>query len=186
MAVLVSLRGTLFVYQGEELGLPQAEVPFERLQDPEGKTFWPEHKGRDGARTPMPWRSGVAHAGFSSGEPWLPVDPAHDALAVDRQEADPASILNFTRALLAWRKRHRALIDGDIRFLDMPEPVLAFERAGAGKRLLCVFSLGYDPVHVRLSVEGAPTALEGPGLSGEIDGDHVRLPGYGAVFAVLE
>ena len=186
MAMLVSLRGTLFIYQGEELGLPQAEVPFDRLQDPEGKNFWPAHKGRDGARTPMPWRSEAPHAGFSDGEPWLPVDPAHGPLAVDRQESDPASMLNFTRKLLAWRKRHPALIDGDIRFLDMPEPVLAFERSRSGERVLCVFNPSTEPARVRLSVEGSPTRLDGPGLAGDIEGDHVRLPGYGAVFAVLE
>jgi len=165
------------------LGLPQADVPFERLQDPEGKTFWPEHKGRDGARTPMPWQSGVAHSGFSSGEPWLPVDPAHDPLAVDRQEADPASMLTFTRALLSWRKRQMALINGDIRFLDTPEPVLAFERAAGEQRMICVFNLSDDPAKLRLPARGALAELKCPGLSGEIHGDHVGLPGYGAAFA---
>jgi alpha-glucosidase len=189
MALLVSLRGTLFIYQGEELGLSQADVPFERLQDPEGKTFWPLHKGRDGCRTPMPWRAGAPNAGFSDGEPWLPVDPAHAALAVDRQESDAASTLNFTRALLAWRKRHGSLVTGDIRFLDTSEPVLAFERSIPEERILCVFNLGADPAQAALSVEGSPTPLDGPRLpvspGGFLDGDHVSLPGYGAVFATL-
>ena len=118
IATLTTLRGTVFLYQGEELGLPQSEVPFDLLQDPEGKMFWPEHKGRDGCRTPMPWRSSAPHAGFSNGEPWLPVESAHVPLAVDRQEEDTDSVLNFTRTFLAWRKRYPALIDGDIRFLD--------------------------------------------------------------------
>ncbi|MGF1641565.1 MAG: alpha-amylase family glycosyl hydrolase, partial [Rhodospirillales bacterium] len=104
IALLCSLRGTAFLFQGEELGLPQADVPFERLQDPEGRTFWPEHKGRDGCRTPIPWASATPHAGFSVAEPWLPVDPAHRPLAVDVQEGDPASTLRFTRGFLAWRR----------------------------------------------------------------------------------
>lgn len=186
MALLVSLRGTLFVYQGEELGLPQADVPFECLQDPEGKTFWPEHKGRDGARTPMPWRSDAAHAGFTSGAPWLPVDPRHGVLAVDRQEADAASMLNFTRAFLAWRKRHPALVAGDIRFVDAPEPVLAFERAGADERLLCVFNLSAASANVQVPVTGAASVLDGPARDGNIEEGHVRLPGFGALFAAVE
>ena len=185
IAVLTCLRGTVFLYQGEELGLPQAEVAFERLRDPEGKTFWPEHKGRDGGRTPMPWIASATHAGFSTGEPWLPVDPAHHPLAVDRQEPNPASVLRFTRRFLAWRKRRRALIEGDIRFVDTQEPVLAFERSGAGERLLCVFNLGAEPVEAPLRFEGTPRPLEGHGLPGELDGDRARLPGYGGVFAVL-
>jgi len=186
MAVLAALRGTLFVYQGEELGLAHADVPFERLQDPEGKTFWPEHRGRDGARTPMPWRSGVTHAGFSSGEPWLPVDPAHDPLAVDRQETDKTSTLNFTRALFAWRKQHRALMEGAIRFLDTDEPVLAFERSVSDDRILCVFNLSAEPVQADLALTGSAKTLDGAGLEGELDGVHLRLPGYGGVFAALE
>ena len=186
IAVLTCLRGTAFLYQGEELGLPQAEVPFERLQDPEGKNFWPEHKGRDGCRTPMPWVASARHAGFSTAEPWLPVDPAHPPLAVDGQEANPASTLRFTRRFLAWRKRHRALVEGGIRFLDSEEPVLAFERSADGERLLCVFNLGAEPREAELRLDGVPRPLEGHGLAGEIAGGRVRLPGHGGVFAVLE
>ncbi len=132
IALLTSLRGTAFLYQGDELGLPQAEVSFDKLQDPEGKAFWPRHRGRDGARTPMPWRADAANAGFSSAEPWLPVDPRHPPLAVDRGEADTGSVLAFTRGFLAWRKTHPPLVSGDIRFLDTPEPALAFVR-GEGR-----------------------------------------------------
>jgi alpha-glucosidase len=145
MLLLVALRGNIFLYQGEELGLPQADVPFERLQDPEAILNWPETLGRDGARTPMPWAAREVQAGFSSGEPWLPIDPAHLPLAVDRQEADPASVLHLTRHLIALRKRHPALRTGSIRPVDVPPPLLGFER-GEG-RLLCVFNLGEATVH---------------------------------------
>jgi alpha-glucosidase len=142
MLLLMCLRGNVFLYQGEELGLPQAHIPFERLQDPEAIANWPETQGRDGARTPMPWKTGAPHAGFSSAQPWLPLDPAHLPLAVDRQESDSGSMLNFTRRLVALRKGHEALRTGSLRPLDLPRPLLGFERSDGISRLLCVFNLG--------------------------------------------
>ena len=142
MLLLMCLRGNLFLYQGEELGLPQGRVPFERLRDPEAIANWPETQGRDGARTPMPWAGNAAYAGFSSREPWLPVDAAHLALAVDRQEEDPGSTLNLTRRLIALRKTHEALRTGAIRKVEAPAPLLAFERGEDEARMLCVFNLG--------------------------------------------
>ncbi|TAJ63038.1 alpha-glucosidase [Brevundimonas sp.] len=144
MLLLMSLRGNVFVYQGEELGLPQAEVPFDRLVDPEAIANWPETLGRDGARTPMPWRADAPHAGFSTVEPWLPVDARHPPLAVDRQEADPGSILHLTRRLIALRKREPALRLGSLRFLDAPPSILAFERELGADILTCVFNLGHE------------------------------------------
>ena len=142
MAVLVCLRGTIFLYQGEELGLPQAKVPFERLRDPFAIAAYTGGAGRDGARTPMPWIADGANAGFStSPETWLPVDDAHRPLAVDRQEADPNSMLVFTRKLIALRRASEALREGAATVMPAPEGVLAFEREGAGERLLCVFEL---------------------------------------------
>ncbi len=143
--LILSLRGSVCLYQGEELGLPQAHVPFERLTDPEAIANWPSTLGRDGTRTPMPWEAKAPHAGFSSHEPWLPVDPRHAARAVSVQEGDDASVLNALRAFLAFRKDQPALIKGAIRFLDAPEPVLAFERTHEGTTLTCVFNLSAKP-----------------------------------------
>ena len=146
MLLLMCLRGNVFLYQGEELGLPQADVPFERLRDPEAIANWPETQGRDGARTPLPWAAEAPHAGFSAAEPWLPVDPAHLPLAVERQEADAESTLNLTRRLIALRKSHPALRTGAIRPVEAPAPLLAFERGEGSDRLLCVFNLGGETV----------------------------------------
>ena len=100
LALLLALRGTAFLYQGDELGLPHADVPFERLRDPEAIAFWPSGIGRDGARTPMPWSRDANMAGFTDARRcWLPLDPRHRALAVDAQEGDPSSVLAFTRAI---------------------------------------------------------------------------------------
>ena len=152
MAVLLCLRGTIFLYQGEELGLPQADVPFERLQDPFAIASYTGGSGRDGARTPMPWTAANASAGFSaSAETWLPLDNRHRALAVDRQQDDPGSMLNFTRELLALRRAHEALRIGDVTLLDAPDGVLMFERAGEGERLLCIFELAGRMATVSLS-----------------------------------
>lgn len=146
LALLLTLRGNVFLYQGEELGLPQAEVPFESLQDPEAIANWPETLGRDGARTPMPWCADAPNAGFSDVPPWLPVDPRHAALAVDRQDGQAGSMLEFARAMIALRKAHKALRVGDIEFLDAPEGLLAFSRNAGAERLVCVFNLADAPL----------------------------------------
>lgn len=181
-AVLTCLRGTAFLYQGEELGLPQAEVPFERLQDPEAKVFWPVYHSRDGARTPMPWRPDLPGAGFSPKEPWLPVDPRHYPLAVELQEDDPTSVLRFTRLFLAWRNQRTALRTGSITFLEAPEPLLIFLRSYALERLMCAFNLGPKSESIRIEVGETPALLTGHRLSDEMTCD--RLP-RAARFTIL-
>jgi len=142
MLLLLSLRGNVFLYQGEELGLPQAELTFEQLRDPEAIANWPLTRGRDGARTPMPWRADAPYAGFSGHPPWLPLGDGHAALAVDRQEADPRSQLALTRRLVALRQAQPALRLGALAPRPAPASILAFERVFEGERLLCVFNLG--------------------------------------------
>ena len=142
MLLLMSLRGNIFLYQGEELGLPQAHIGFEKLKDPEAFANWPATLGRDGARTPMPWQSSVPHAGFSTATPWLPVSPEHFALAVDRLEQEPDSQLAVTRRLIALRRCSAVLRDGAQCFIDARADILAFERSLAGQQLLCAFNLG--------------------------------------------
>jgi alpha-glucosidase len=181
VALLCSVRGTPFLYQGEELGLPEAEVPYERIQDPYGLAFWPEFKGRDGCRTPMPWSDRMPHGGFTEGEPWLPVPEDHRERAVSAQEGDPGSMLGFTRAFLAWRRGQAALRSGDIRFLDAPDDVVLFERGHGAERIVAAFNLGGAPVRLDLG-EGTRT-IEAPGAHGSIEGGHVELPPHGWAFA---
>ncbi|MEZ5891901.1 MAG: alpha glucosidase [Parvularculaceae bacterium] len=161
--LLVALRGHVFVYEGEELGLPQGRVPFEDLQDPEAIANWPETLGRDGARTPMPWENVAPYGGFSRVKPWLPMDSRHLPLAAAAQEIDPASMLAFARAAIALRRQSSALREGSLKFLDAPESILAFTRETEGQSLLCVFNLGdagaswrapdADDYEVRLELE---------------------------------
>jgi alpha-glucosidase len=144
VALVCSLRGSVCLYQGEELGLDEVDVPYELLRDPYGITFWPTFKGRDGCRTPMPW-SHATHGGFTDSAPWLPVPDAHRAHSVAAQDIDPDSTLNAVRTFLRWRKRQPALLHGDIRFLDAREPVLAFTRTDGAQSLLVVFNLSPRP-----------------------------------------
>lgn len=175
LLLLVSLRGNVFLYQGEELGLPQAEVGFEDLKDPEAIANWPLTLGRDGARTPMPWVRDEPHGGFSRVRPWLPVPRAHAELAVDGQERDSESTLALARKLLALRKEHLALRLGGMRIVEASESVLIFERAWEGERVLCVFNMGTGARRVAevgryrvLEAVGGATMAGLPGLSGLI------------------
>lgn len=180
VGMLCSLRGSICLYQGEELGLGEADVPFEALQDPYGITFWPNFKGRDGCRTPLPWTD-AAQAGFTTGEPWLPISDEHRARSVALQEHDPHSVLNAFRQFLAWRHTMPTLLLGDIQFLDSAEPVLMFERRHAGETLLLAFNLSGDAVSAPLPA-GEWTALNVPGPdAGGIDGDQVVLPAHAMV-----
>ncbi len=142
MLLLIALRGNIFIYQGEELGLPQVEIGFDQLRDPEAIANWPLTLGRDGARTPMPWRAAAPHAGFSTATPWLPTGADHAELAVDRQAADPTSQLSLTRHLIALRKRHPALQAGSAQVEVVTGTLLTITRTAPGQQLLCVFNLG--------------------------------------------
>ncbi len=144
MALLCSLKGTIFMYQGEELGLTEATLTYDQLQDPWGKYLWPEWQGRDGCRTPLPWDDTQTHAGFSltSGSTWLPVAPEHTVMSVRRQKDDPQSVYHFLKTFLAWRRTQPALIRGDIRFIDTgDEELLMFERGQGDERRICLFNL---------------------------------------------
>ncbi|WEK03182.1 MAG: alpha-glucosidase family protein [Candidatus Devosia phytovorans] len=150
-ALVLSLKGSVCLYQGEELGLPETDLLFEELTDPRGIRFWPEDKGRDGCRTPIPWDAGEAPNGFTTGTPWLPVKPAQSQLNVASQNVDDTSTLAFYRSILAWRKAHPALQTGDIAFIKAAEPVLAFTRTLGNEALLCVFNLSAEPQSLTVS-----------------------------------
>ena len=177
--VLASLRGSICLYQGEELALTEAELAFEDLRDPYGIRFWPAFKGRDGCRTPMAWTTGSPNAGFTSAEkPWLPVPYAHAMLAADGQERKPDSVLNHYKAALAFRKQHAALRDGDMAFLDTQQDVLAFTRTKDAQTLLFVFNLTREPVEFLVPNDlKVGEVLTMPGFAPHFDGNAVKLDG---------
>ncbi len=184
-AVLLCLRGNIFIYQGEELGLPETEIPFDLLQDPFGKTIWPK-PGRDGCRTPMPWVGKDKNAGFTSGKKtWLPVSTVHKKLAVDIQEKAKDSTLNFTRSVARWRKQNPALLTGDIEFLKTPnDQVLAFTRGG---EMLCIFNMSAEPAQMKLPKQfsGKTRNFDARKLNAHVENGVIYLPAY-AVFSVAK
>lgn len=144
--LFTSLRGNIIVYQGEELGLTQVEIPFEQLQDPEAIANWPLTLSRDGARTPMPWVVQSGEGGFTCGAPWLPLGEENLARAVDRQEADPSSLLNLTTRLLRLRRENDALRLGSFQVLHADECLLAIRRVSGEQSIAGLFNLSSVPV----------------------------------------
>ncbi len=141
-AMLLSFKGSVCMYQGEELGLPVAEIAFEDMQDPYDIKMYPDSMNRDGARTPFPWNIKAPQAGFSTAaKTWLPVQSAHAALAVDTQDNDKTSVLNTYRTLLKWRKEHEIMRTGDVEILKAPEGIVAFARKKNAKEITCVFNV---------------------------------------------
>jgi len=156
-ALLMALRGTVILYQGEELGLPHSDVPRARLQDPEAIRFWPNHRGRDGARTPMPWDEAPG-LGFSRAEGWLPAEPAHAPLCVARQTGDPGSDLAHCRKMIALRRATPARRAGDFETVEAETDGLTFWRRLNGQSVLCSFNLGAAPRPVPLMPNGRTLA----------------------------
>jgi alpha-glucosidase len=180
LALLCALRGTILLYQGEELGLPEVTLWRDQLKDPVGDLYYPLFKGRDGCRTPMPWDAEMPNLGFSAGSPWLPLGGDHAALAVSEQERDANSCLQYLRGLLRERRARPQLRQGDLQLLDAPLPLIAFVRGGD---MLCVFNLGAEEV-----AWAAPRAQSfgfGTGQVMEEDGGRLALGPFSAWFGAL-
>ena len=174
MALLLCLRGNPILYQGEELGLVQDEIPFEMLQDPEAIANWPLTLSRDGARTPMPWREEPG-GGFTNAKPWLPLSPTNLARAVEKQAADPSSLLLFTREFLHLRRQHAALRHGRLAGLRSRGDMLEFTREEGAERIRARFNLSPAPLE-KLPVIGAEHVLF---AVNEARPEH--MPGYSAL-----
>ena len=146
VTLIMCLRGSVCLYQGEELGLPEAYVGYDDLQDPYGKEFWPEYKGRDGCRTPMAWDGGNQHGGFSNAPTtWLPVSPEHLRLSVANQENEPGAILHHYRKAIAFRHSHKALSEGSHAKMESSGDVIWFTRTAGAETILCVFNVSDTP-----------------------------------------
>lgn len=182
-AILMTQRGSVCIYQGEELGLTEADIAYEDLQDPYGIEFWPEFKGRDGCRTPMVWDNVAQQAGFSTApKTWLPIPVEHTINAVSVQEGKAHSVLEHYRRFLAFRRAHPALVKGGMEFHEVGETALVYSRSLANETVLCVFNMSAEPA--RLSVPaGSWQPLDGHGFSGKIEDHAVELPAWGAHFA---
>ena len=147
---MLALPGRIFLFNGEELGLPQAEVPDESRQDPAFFRQPPEsdYKGRDGCRVPIPWEKEEENAGFSTGEPWLPMPRNWHLYSVDAQDEDSGSMLNYYRDQIRMRKSHEWMGLGQVSQLSSDDGLLSF-----------VKSRGQDKVMVALNFNGIPMQM---------------------------
>ena len=181
-AALFGLPGSPYLYQGEELGLDEADVPPGRRQDPMWRRTGGERPGRDGCRTPIPWVGDHPGLGFTTGEPWLPFGDDAAALAVDRQEADPRSTLAAYRELLTVR---RSLLAGglpdEVVLLDTEVDVLAYRRG----RLTVV--LNTAGASVKVAVADVPLSVVAATVAGAVLGDGVvTVPAASTVWVLEE
>jgi glycosidase len=151
--LLLTLRGTPTLFQGDELGIGEVLIPPDRIRDPRELREPGLGLGRDRSRTPMPWNESP-YAGFSSTEPWLPLNPDWATRNVAAQEGDPASMLTLYRSLLALRRAHPALAIGDFALVDSDDEVLAYRRTYGGEQFLIALNLGARSYAVPLETKG--------------------------------
>ena len=186
--LLACLPGTIGLYQGDELGLPEAELGFTELRDPWGIAHWPDFAGRDGCRTPIPWTPAVPNGGFCPAEvkPWLPVPAEHLARAVAVQDRRSGSTLQLWRAALALRRSRPALARGTVSDIAATGPILSFVRASGTERIHCAFNLANRPATLRLpSSRLTPLAVARPPGAAEParNGADLALPPLGCCLA---
>jgi len=183
LAVLFSLKGTVLLYQGEELGLPEAALRRDQLRDPVGDLYYPLQRGRDGCRTPMPWDAAAPNLGFSTATPWLPLSPSHRRLSVSVQEHNADSTLSYARNLIAARRRSAALRIGQIEFFETPAPVLAFLRIHERERILCVFNMSREDASFCDPLVAAGVPLPHICTRAKVAGPRLACESYAAWFA---
>lgn len=178
--LLLTLRGTPTLYQGDELGIGHVPIPLERVRDPQHLRQPHLDIGRDPSRTPFPWDASP-HAGFSTVEPWLPLNPDWRRRNVQAQLQEQGSMLSLYRDLLALRRRHSSLSIGRIELLETIGDALAFERVCESERLMVALNLGPKPARLPLSPNRrvARCLLSTLG-AGELSG--TLAPNEGAVF----
>jgi alpha-glucosidase len=154
MSMLLTLRGTPFLYYGEEIGMRDISLKRSEILDPPGKRFWPFYKGRDGCRAPMQWDD-TANAGFSSKKPWLPVHPDYIERNVEAQKEKTDSMLNFTRNLIKLRREKPALQRGDFTLLtEAPKDTLAYLRQMPEQTILVALNFRNYPASVQKIPDG--------------------------------
>lgn len=147
MALLLTLRGTPFLYYGEEIGMRNVPLRRKEILDPPGKRRWPFYKGRDGCRAPMQWDNS-AYAGFSTVRPWLPIHADFPERNVATQSGDADSLLNFTRKLIALRKEMPALRSGEFIPLSSPSGTFVYRRQSFGQTVQVMLNFTRNPIQI--------------------------------------
>jgi alpha-glucosidase len=149
--LLMTLKGTPFVYYGDEIGMENASITKEHIRDLYGKLLHPFFSGRDGYRTPMHW-NGSINAGFSSAEPWLPLHPNYPEINVEKEADDDYSVYSAYKRLIKLRKKHRVLQSGDMEFICKGKGnVLAYERWQEGESLRIFLNFSFMKKEINLA-----------------------------------
>ena len=149
--ILLTLRGTPFVYYGDEIGMRDISLKREQIKDPVGLRYWPIYKGRDGCRAPMQW-SDDEQAGFTnSTQPWLPVHPDYAKRNVERQSQSKNSLLNLYKQLVQLRSQHRVFLDGELKIIDgLPPAVLGYLRSGYEEKAMVLVNFSQKRIFLPL------------------------------------
>ena len=159
--LILTLKGTPFVYYGEEIGMTCGEIKKKDIKDPVGKMGWPFIKGRDGERTPMQWND-TKNAGFSEGAPWLPVNTDYISKNVTNQIKDESSLLSFYRTLIWLRKKHKALALGDIEFItNQVDKVIAYKRIYKEERIIVILNFSGREQNINLEDKSDKVVIMG-------------------------
>lgn len=175
--LLLTLGGSPTIYYGDEIGLPDTPIPLDRARDPAELRNPGLGVGRDPVRTPMPWTGEAPNAGFTTGEPWLPLNADWRTRNVAAQDADPRSTLNLHRALLRLRRTHSALRGGELELLPADDRTLAYVRREGDDHVLVALNLTAEPTDLRLPSWAASLPVRLCTLAGEParQGDLLRL-----------
>src|SRR5690606_36508090 len=144
LAMQLTVRGTPYLYYGEEIGMRDITLTRSQFQDPVGKLYWPFNKGRDGCRSPM-HRSAKQNAGFTTGEPWLPVNKDFPVRNVESQVNSPSSMLSFYKELIRLRRTHPALNAGNLEMIQVDhEDLLVYQRVLNEQKILIVLNFSKE------------------------------------------
>lgn len=187
-AMLLTLRGSPFLYYGEEIGMVTTEPKtIDEVRDPVGKRYWPANKGRDGERTPMQWDA-TAQAGFTNGQPWLKIPPSASRRNVALQADDPSSVLNFYQQLIRLRRRSPALLDGDYASIGDDPNIFAYRRSTSAQTMIVALNMSKESRSLSLDKEslneasGARVVLSNQkAAANQIIKDTLRLAPFEAV-----
>ena len=176
--LLLTLKGTPFVYYGDEIGMENASIAKDQIRDLYGKLFYPLFKGRDGFRTPMQWNSN-ANAGFSEGKPWLPVHPNYQSINVEAEAKISDSVYSIYKQLMQLRKNHKVLQSGNIKFLCKGKRnILAYQRCLQGEKLFVFLNFSFLQKRLDINTEGMEQLFSTHPQANSIENGKVVLKPY--------
>ena len=187
LAMQLTVRGTPYLYYGEEIGMRDINLARSQIQDPVGKRYWPFNKGRDGCRSPMQWSSKL-NAGFTTGEPWLPVNKDYPVRNLASQSASPASLLSFYKQMIKLRQAYPALNAGNLEMIQAEnEDLLVYQRQAGDQKMLIILNFSKEINNYPLQTDNFNRwellFAGNESRTSQMAESDVHLPGYG--FAIL-